>query len=207
MKSSLPVALLFALKIREVFNSEHTKVLNELEADEVVARGCAIQGSLIAGFEKEDVDAATHPVVTLVPHTNKAIGILNANNEFVTIIPRGTALPTRRVFEFSNAQDNQSHAYVSLYEGDHIVEKTEVQPEPVPVEDDEEPYQEEPEIHTKVYNKPAAHLIEACLALEKGAKAKGSKIEVQITVDAQSNVSLVLREKNGKNVVKAESKK
>ncbi|KAG1313124.1 hypothetical protein G6F64_002483 [Rhizopus arrhizus] len=197
----------FALKIREVFSSEHTKVLNELEADEVVARGCAIQGSLIAGFEKEDVDAAVHPVVTLVPHTSKAIGILNANNEFVTIVPRGTALPTRRIFEFSNAQDNQTHAYVALYEGDHTVEKYEVKPEPVPVEEGEEPYEEEPEIHTKVYNKPAAQLIEASLALEKAAKAKESKIEAQITIDAQSNVTFVLREKNGKNVVKAESKK
>lgn len=197
----------FALKVREVFSGEHTKVLNELEADEVVARGCAIQGSLIAGFEKEDVDAAIHPVVSLVPHTSKAIGILNANNEFVTVVPRGTALPARRIFEFSNSQANQTHAYVALYEGDHTVEKIEVKPEPVPVEEGEEPYEEEPEIQTKVYNKPAAQLIEASLALEKASKVKESKIEVQITIDAQSAVTLVLREKNGKNVVKAESKK
>lgn len=197
----------FALKVRELFGSEHTKVLTELEADEVVARGCAIQGSLIAGFDKEDIDAAIHPVVTLAPNTSKAIGIINANGDFVTVIPRDTALPTRRVFEFSNSADNQSHAYLALYEGDHVVEKVEVKAEPIPVEEGEELYQEEPEIVTKVYQKPATQLIEASLPLEKGAKAKASKIEVQITVDAQQNLTLVLREKNGSNVVKAEAKK
>lgn len=197
----------FALKIREVFNGEHTKILNELEADEVVARGCAIQGSLVAGFEKEDIESAIHPVVTLAPNTSKAIGVLNAKGDFVTVIPRDTPLPTRRVFEFSNAADNQTHAYVALYEGDHVVEKTEIKPEPIPVEEGEEPYEEEPEIVTKVFQKPAAKLIEASLPLEHGAKAKGSKVEVQITVDAQSNLTLVLREKNGSKVVKAEAKK
>ncbi|KAI8977690.1 heat shock protein 70 family [Mycotypha africana] len=197
----------FAVKVREVFTNEQTQVLNELEADEVVARGCAIQGSLISGFEKEDIEAAIHPVVTLAPNTTKAIGILNANGDFVPVIPRGTALPTRRVFEFSNSEDNQSNAYVALYEGDHTIEKEEIKHEPVQLEDDEEPYEEEPEIVTKVVNKPATKLIEACLPLEKATKAKSSKIEVQITVDAQANVTLVMREKNGSKVVKVEAKK
>lgn len=197
----------FALKIREVFGSEHTKILSELEADEVVARGCAIQGSLVSGFEKEDIEAAIHPVVTLAPNTTKAIGVVNAKGDFVTVIPRGTSLPTRRVFEFSNSEANQSHAYLALFEGDHTIEKTEIKPEPIPVEEGEEPYEEEPEIITKVFNKPAAKLVEASLPLEQGAKAKSSKIEVQITVDAQSNLTLVLREKNGSKVVKVEAKK
>ncbi|KAL9541208.1 hypothetical protein MBANPS3_009252 [Mucor bainieri] len=197
----------FALKIREVFGGEHTKILNELEADEVVARGCAIQGSLVSGFEKEDIEAAIHPVVTLAPNTTKAVGVINAKGEFVTVIPRGTALPTRRVFEFSNAEANQTHAYVALFEGDHIVEKVEVKAEPVQLEDDEEPYEEEPEILTKVFNKPAAQLVEACLPLENASKPKASKIEVQITVDAQSNLTLIMREKNGSKVVKVEAKK
>lgn len=196
----------FALKIREVFG-ENTKVLSELEADEVVARGCAIQGSLIGSFEQEDIEAAIHPVVTLAPNTSKAIGVINAKGEFVTVIPRGTALPTRRVFEFSNSEANQTHAYLALFEGEHVVEKTEVKHEAAPVEEGEEAYEEDVEVITKVYQKPAAKLIEASLPLEHAAKAKASKIEVQITVDAQSNLTLVLREKNGSKVVKAEAKK
>ncbi|KAI8992547.1 heat shock protein 70 family [Pilobolus umbonatus] len=197
----------FAVKIREVFTGEHTKVLNDLESDEVVARGCAIQGALIGGFEKEDIEAAVHPIVTLAPNTSKAIGVINSKNEFVTIVPRGTALPVRRVFEFSNSTDKQTHAYLALYEGDHVVEKTEVKSDPIPVEEGEEPYEEETETITKVFNKPAAKLIEASLPLEHGSKAKESKIEVQITIDAKSNVTLVMREKNGSKIVKAEIKK
>ncbi|KAI9021449.1 heat shock protein 70 family [Phycomyces nitens] len=190
----------FAVKIRETFSGEQTKVRSELEADEVVARGCAIQGSLIAGFEKEDIDASIHPVVTLVPHTQKAIGVLNANKEFVTIIPRGTALPARRVFEFSNSADNQTHAYLALHEGNHTIKKTELPAEPV--EDDEEPL--EPEVITKVVTKPAALLAELSLPLQHGKKAKESKVEVQVTVDADSKLSVVMREKNSTNIVKAE---
>lgn len=194
----------FAMKIREVFG-ENTKVLSDLESDEVVARGCAIQGSLISSFEKEDIEAAIHPVVTLAPNTAKAIGVINAKGEFVTVIPRGTALPTRRVFEFSNSEANQAQAYLALFEGEHIIEKTEVKRE---IEEGEEVYEDEqPEIVTKVYQKPAAKLIEASLALEKATKPKESKIEVQITVDAQANLTLVLREKNGSKVVKAVAKK
>ncbi|KAI8391778.1 heat shock protein 70 family [Radiomyces spectabilis] len=194
----------FAVKLRETFTSEHTNVRSELESDEIVARGCAIQGSLVAGFDKEDIDASIHPVVTLAPHTSKDIGLVNANGEFVTLIPRGTALPARRTFEFSNAADNQTHAYLNLHEGDHVIEKTEIKPEPIEVEEGEEPIEEEPEIVTKVIVKPAAQLVEAALPLDKSQKAKASKIEVQITIDASKKLSLVMREKNGSNVVKAE---
>ncbi|KAI7870789.1 heat shock protein 70 family [Spinellus fusiger] len=193
----------FAVKIRDIFSSEQTKIRAELESDEIVARGCAIQGSLIAGFEKEDIDASVHPIITLVPHTEKAIGVLNANKEFVSIIPRGTALPVRRVFEFSNATENQTHAYLALHEGDHTVEKTEIPAEPV--EEDEEPL--EPEVITKVITKPAALLAELNLPLEHGQKVKASKIEVQVTVDAENKLTVVMREKNGGNVVKAEVSK
>ncbi|KAG0165409.1 Hsp70 protein that interacts with Zuo1p [Apophysomyces sp. BC1034] len=185
-------------KMGEVFTSENTHIrASEIEADEVVARGCAIQGSLVAGFDKEDVDASVHPVVTLAPSTQKAIGVINANGDFVTIIPRGTALPARRVFEFNPASADQTHAYLALHEGDHTIEKTEIPAEPVEVEEGEEPIEEEPEIVTKVVIKPAALLIEANLALESK-----SKIEVQVTVDAQTNLSLVMRQNS--KIVKAE---
>ncbi|KAI8145025.1 heat shock protein 70 family [Fennellomyces sp. T-0311] len=197
----------FAVKLREVFTADHTKVLSgEIEADEVVARGCALQASLLAGYEKEDVEASQEPVITLAPHTQKAIGVLNANNEFVTVIPRGTALPARRTFEFSNAAAGQTHAYLALYEGDRTIEKVEIPAEPIEVEEGEEPVEEEPEIVTKVVVKPATLLAEASLPLSQGKAAKGSKIEVQITVDADRKVNLVVREKNGSSVIKVAGK-
>ncbi|KAI9307102.1 heat shock protein 70 family [Cunninghamella echinulata] len=187
----------FAVKLREVF-TENTHILNELEADEVVARGCAIQGSLIAGFEAEDIDASVHPVVTLAPSTQKAIGVTNAKGDFVPIIPKGTALPARRSFNFTASQDVSDFVYVALHEGDHIIEKKEIPVEPLPVEEGEEPVEEEPEIVTTVYTKPAALLVEAILPAKKD-----SKVEVQVTVDTDLKVILVLRD--GSNVVKAET--
>lgn len=194
----------FAIKLREIFTSEHTQIRSEIEPDEVVARGCALQGSLLAGFDDETIQASQEPVITVAPHTQKAIGVVNADGEFITIIPRGTALPVRRTFEFSNAAAGQTHAYLALHEGDRIVEKTEIKPEPV--EGEEEQEELEPEIVTKVVTKPAALLVEACLPLEKGSEAKSSKIEVQLTIDAERKLGLVLREKNGSNVVKVAGK-
>ncbi|ORX48872.1 HSP70-domain-containing protein [Hesseltinella vesiculosa] len=185
----------FAVKLREVFSSEAV-IHNEIESDEVVARGCAIQGSLIAGFETEDVDSLSHPIVTLAPTTQKAIGVVNASGDFVPVIPKGTALPARRVLQFATATE-QTHAYVALHEGDHIIEKKEIPVEPVQTEEDEEAYEEEPEIVTTVYTRPAALLAEAILPT-----SKSKNVEVQITIDVNRKLTLVLRD--GENTVKAE---
>ncbi|KAI8329130.1 heat shock protein 70 family [Chlamydoabsidia padenii] len=186
----------FAVKLRELFTPD-THLHTDLEADEVVARGCAIQASLIAGFDVEEIDAAVHPVVTLAPSTQKAIGLLNASGAFVPLIPKGTALPARRSFTFGPAAE-QSHVYVALHEGDHVIEKKEIPVEPVPVEEGEEPYEEEPEIITTVLTKPAALLAEAVLPVA----SKTTKVEVQVTVEMDGKLTLVLR--NAANVVKAE---
>ncbi|ORZ06463.1 heat shock protein 70 family [Absidia repens] len=187
----------FAVKLRELFSAD-THVHADLEADEVVARGCAIQASLIAGFDAEDIDAAIHPVVTLAPSTQKAIGLINATGKFIPLIPKGTALPARRAFDFTAGTDKQSHVYVALHEGDHVIEKKEIPVEPLPVEEGEEPYEEEPEIVTTVLTKPAALIAEAVLPVS----SKSVKVQVQVTVEVNGKVTLVLRDAN--NVVKAE---
>lgn len=194
----------FAVKLREVFTAEHTTVRSELEADEVIARGCALQASLLDGYDKETIKSSQEAIITLAPHTTKAIGVVNANNEFIPIVPRGAALPVRRTFEFSNAQAGQTHAYLALHEGDHVIEKKEIPQEPIEGEEDEEPL--EPEIVTEVHTKPSNLLVEACLPLEHGKEANGSKIEVQLTIDADRKLSLVMREKNGTNIVKVAGK-
>ncbi|KAI8060071.1 heat shock protein 70 family [Gongronella butleri] len=186
----------FAVKLRELF-TENTTVHNEIESDEVVARGCAIQGSLISGFDVEDVDSLAHPIVTLAPSTQKAIGLINASGNFVPIIPKGSALPARRSFQFAPAADSQSHVYIALHEGDHVIEKKELPVEPVEVEDGEEPYEMEPEIITTVITKPATLLAEAVLPV-----TKSKKVEVQVTIDINRKLTLVVRDDT--NVAKVE---
>lgn len=191
-----------AIKMREIFTSDDTVVrATELEADEVVARGCALQGNLLAGYDKETIDASQEAVITVAPHTSKAIGTVSANGDFVTIIPSGTSLPARRTFEVGVA--DAQHAYLAIHEAERVIEKVEIPVEPVEVEEGEEPIEEEPEIVTKVVYKPATLLAEACLSLSKG---KDTKVEVQITLDKDSKMDLVMREKNGSNIVKVAGK-
>ncbi|KAJ2957918.1 hypothetical protein NQZ79_g6441 [Umbelopsis isabellina] len=196
-----------ASKFREIFTNDNTKIRSELEPDEVVATGCAVQGSLIADFDDETIQSNTHPVVTLTPHTTKHIGTLNHKGEFITIVPRYTSLPTRRIFEFGNAQQGQTHAYFALYEGDHeiVTEEIPAPPrEPIEGDEDEEPYEDEPEIIKKVVIKPASKLLEAVLPLENGLEQGVAKIEVTITVESDNKINLVLREKKGNGVVKVQ---
>lgn len=191
----------FAVKLREIFTGE-TAILNELQPDEVVARGCALQGALLASYDKEQIDQSIEPVVTLAPQTQKTIGVVDAQGELLPLLPAGTPLPARRTFEFGNAVAGQTHAYLALHEAERTIEKTEIPVEAIEVEEGEEPIEEEPEIVTKVVYKPATLLIEASLPLEQGKSAKASKIQAQLTVDADSKITLVLREKNGSGVVK-----
>jgi molecular chaperone DnaK (HSP70) len=194
-------------KFREVFSHDNTKIRSELEPDEVVATGCAIQGSLVAEFDQETIESSVHPVVTLTPHTTKHIGTLNAKGEFITIVPRYTSLPTRRIFEFGNAQQGQAQAYFALYEGDHEIVTEEIAPaprEPIEGEEGEEPYEDEPEIVKKVVIKPSSKLLEAVLPLENGMELGVAKIEATLTIESDSKVNLVLREKKGSAVVKVQ---
>ena len=194
-------------KFREAFSHDNTKIRSELEPDEVVATGCAIQGSLVAEFDQETIESSVHPVVTLTPHTTKHIGTLNAKGEFITIVPRYTSLPTRRIFEFGNAQQGQAQAYFALYEGDHEIVTEEIAPaprEPIEGEEGEEPYEDEPEIVKKVVIKPSNKLLEAVLPLENGMELGVAKIEATLTIESDSKVNLVLREKKGSAVVKVQ---
>ncbi|CAO3671501.1 unnamed protein product [Umbelopsis ramanniana] len=196
-----------ASKFREAFTNEKTQIRSEVEPDEVVATGCAIQGSLIAEFDQETIESCVHPVVTLTPHTTKHIGTLNAKGEFITIVPRYTSLPTRRIFEFGNAQQGQTQAYFALYEGDHEIVTEEIAAPPreaVEGDEDEEAYEDEPEIIKKVVIKPSTQLLEAVLALENGMELGVSKIEATLTIESNHKINLVLREKKGSAVVKVQ---
>jgi hypothetical protein len=62
---------------------------------------------------------------------SKSIGIVNAEQEFVTLIPVNTPLPVRRNFTFSNYLKNQKEVFIAIWEGvhQHQDEKKEVEEE------------------------------------------------------------------------------
>ncbi|KAG0240020.1 Hsp70 protein that interacts with Zuo1p [Actinomortierella wolfii] len=176
-------------------------------SDEAIAIGCAAQASLIAGFEKEDIEASTKEAITVTPHTVKPIGVVGSKGEFITIIPDHTPLPAKRVFEFGNAEEGQSAVYFALYEGEQDPLPVKEEKPAKPANDDDSEEEEEEEI---VVVKPTYHqttqLAEVVLAgLPAGAKAGSLKIEATVQVDINNKVTITLREKTSGKQVRAES--
>ncbi|ORY84423.1 heat shock protein 70 family, partial [Protomyces lactucae-debilis] len=66
-----------------------------LNPAELACLGAAVQASLIADYEQEDVQENTHPVITTVPHLAAAVGVKTADG-FVTVLEQYTPLPSRR---------------------------------------------------------------------------------------------------------------
>ncbi|KAF9168183.1 Hsp70 protein that interacts with Zuo1p [Actinomortierella ambigua] len=198
----------FQNRLRDIF--PETLIRTDVESDEAIAIGCAAQASLIAGFEKEDIEASTKEAVTVTPHTVKPIGVVGSKGEFITIIPDHTPLPVKRVFEFGNAEEGQAAVYFALFEGeqDPLPVKEEKPAKPAKENDDDD--SEEEEEDEIVVAKPTYHqttqLAEVVLAgLPAGAKAGSLKIEATVQVDVTNKVTITLREKSSGKQVRAQS--
>lgn len=161
---------------------------------EMAARGAAIQASLINEFDREDVEQSTHPMVTVAPHLSKAIGFVDAKDEFHVLIEPETAVPVRRSVRIDVKAGGD--VLIKLCEGTSSVkvsqaEKTQTNGKKDDDDDeDEDDSDDEPEeIRSKVWA-AGAPLAEAAI---KGVK-KGGKVEVQVNVDAELKVTVVCKE-------------
>jgi hypothetical protein len=175
---------------------------------ELAARGAAIQASLIAEFEKEQIEASTEAVVTVTPHLEKAIGLVipgktEGEDDFAVIVEPETPVPVRRTAQIALKQGGD--VLLKLAEGVRDIKVTQEekkQPngtgEDGDDEDEDEDEDDEPEeIRTKVW-KPGKPLAEAVLRAVK----KGGKVEVQVNVAADMGVTIVCREIGGKGGVR-----
>jgi len=77
--------------------------------DEVVAMGAAIQGGVLAGSVKD---------VLLIDVTPLSLGIETLGGVFTRLINRNTAIPTKKSEVFSTAVDNQSQVGIKVYQGE-----------------------------------------------------------------------------------------
>lgn len=94
---------------RELFGKEPYRDINP---DEVVAIGAAIQAGVLQGEVKE---------VTLVDVTPLSLGIETMGGIFTKIIERNTAIPTSLGQLFTTARDNQTQVDIHILQGERAL--------------------------------------------------------------------------------------
>jgi molecular chaperone DnaK (HSP70) len=186
-------------RLRDVFQAPHTVFRTEIEPDEAIARGCAVQASLIHAYHLEDADlakllgesASNQDPHTLAPHLAKAIGVLDADGEFQSILKRDSPLPVRRVIKTKNA-DGQTAVLVDVYEGfeDELVfEQVEVAGEDGEMEE------------TTVSKIVKTDKTRICQVVLDGLVG-GEEIELQFQVDKLSELQVVVRDATNNRAVR-----
>lgn len=93
--------------VREFFGKEPRKDVNP---DEAVAIGAAIQGQVLTGGRND---------VLLLDVTPLTLGIETLGGVMTPMIKRNTTIPTRHAQVFSTAEDNQPAVTVKVYQGEH----------------------------------------------------------------------------------------
>jgi molecular chaperone DnaK len=93
-------------KVKDFFGKEPRKDLNP---DEAVAVGAAIQGSVLSGDTKD---------VLLLDVTPLTLGIETLGGIATPLIEKNTTIPTQKSQVFSTAEDNQSAVTVHVIQGE-----------------------------------------------------------------------------------------
>ncbi|HXG62135.1 MAG TPA: Hsp70 family protein, partial [Planctomycetota bacterium] len=92
--------------VKDFFGREPNRSVNP---DEVVAVGAAIQAGVLAGEMKH---------ILLLDVTPLTLGIKVEGGLMAKLIPRNTAIPTKKSQIFSTAADNQTGVTVEVYQGE-----------------------------------------------------------------------------------------
>jgi len=110
----------FQSKVESLFE-EYTKIRNDIEPDEAVVMGCALQAKLLSeNIDKPEYKKLLEDNEIKLPHLTQSLGIEDTNGDFISIVPKNTVLPASRTFEVDNTN---TPLYFAFYQGESEVAK------------------------------------------------------------------------------------
>ncbi|QEA13692.1 MULTISPECIES: molecular chaperone DnaK [Comamonas] len=157
-------------QVKEFFGKEPRKDVNP---DEAVAVGAAVQGQVLSGDRKD---------VLLLDVTPLSLGIETLGGVMTKMITKNTTIPTKFAQTFSTAEDNQPAVTIKVYQGEREIATAnkllgEFNLEGIPPASRGTPQIE------------VSFDIDANGILHVGAKDKGTGKENKITIKASSGLS------------------
>lgn len=157
-------------KVKEFFGREPRKDVNP---DEAVAVGAAIQGQVLSGDRKD---------VLLLDVTPLSLGIETLGGVMTKMIAKNTTIPTKFAQTFSTADDNQPAVTIKVYQGEREMASGNKSLGEFNLEGIPPAARGTPQIEVSFD-------IDANGILHVGAKDKGTGKENKITIKANSGLS------------------